>query len=519
LLAKAARLHNLPNMLAKCLSGAVIGLDGALVQVEIDISQGLPRFDIVGLPDAAINEARQRVRAAIRNSGLYFPDKRITANLAPADLKKEGPAYDLPIAVGILAASEQLPPQTEHKLFLGELSLDGALRHTAGILSMVTLAKEKGLETVFVPAVDAAEAALVEGVSVIPIQSLADLALYLRGTLHIDPVPFNAGNGRHEPEPALDLAEVRGQEHVRRGLELAVAGGHNMLMTGPPGAGKTLIARAAPSIMPKMSLTEALEVTKIYSVAGMLPPETPLVVHRPFRAPHHTTSYAALVGGGSWPKPGEVSLAHRGVLFLDELPEFPRHALEALRQPLEDGMVTISRASGSLTLPANFMFIAAMNPCPCGFFEDPVRDCTCASTAILRYQKKISGPLLDRIDIHTHVPRIEFDKLASTAPAESSTSVRSRVELARQVQAERFAGTAIICNGDMGPAEVRTFCRLDVAGQNVMRAAMAKMHLSARAFHRLLKLARTIADLAGASELHVEHVAEALQYRPRELQL
>ncbi len=506
-------------MLAKCLSGAVVGLEGALVQVEIDISQGLPRFDVVGLPDAAVNEARQRVRAAIRNSGLYFPDKRITANLAPADLKKEGPAYDLPIAVGILAASEQLPLQAGQQLFLGELSLDGSLRHTAGILSMVTLAKDKAIESVFVPAIDAAEAALVEGVTVIPIQSLADLALYLRGLLHLDPVPFNPANGQAEPEPDLDLSEVRGQEHVRRGLEVAVAGGHNMIMTGPPGAGKTLIARAAPSIMPRISLNEAIEVTKIYSVAGLLPSETPLVLQRPFRAPHHTTSYIGLVGGGRWPKPGEVSLAQRGVLFLDELPEFQGRALEVLRQPLEDGVVTISRAAGTVTMPANFMLIAAMNPCPCGFFDDPVRDCTCTSTAILRYQKKISGPLLDRIDIHTHVPRIEYEKLADTAPAEPSATVRARVEAARARESERFAGTDIICNGDMGPAQVRQFCRLDVAGQNLMRSAMAKMHLSARAFHRLLKLARTIADLAASADIRPEHVAEALQYRPRELQL
>jgi magnesium chelatase family protein len=383
---------------------------------------------------------------------------------------------------------------------------------------MVTLAKDGGLATVFVPAVDAAEAALVEGVTVIPVQTLADVALYLRGLLHIDPVPFHA-NTQQEPAPALDLAEVRGQEHVRRGLEVAAAGGHNMLMTGPPGAGKTLIARAAPSIMPRMALSEALEVTKIYSVAGMLPPETPLVLQRPFRAPHHTTSYVALVGGGRWPKPGEVSLAHRGVLFMDELPEFQTQALEVLRQPLEDGVVTISRAAGSITMPANFMLIGAMNPCPCGFFEDPVRDCTCTSTAILKYQKKISGPLLDRIDIHTHVPRIEFDKLASSAPAEASAVVRTRVEGARGVQAGRFAGTGIVCNGDMGPGEVRQFCRLEAAGENLMRSAMAKMHLSARAFHRLLKLARTMADLAGEPDIRPEHVAEALQYRPRELRL
>ncbi|MHB8618190.1 MAG: YifB family Mg chelatase-like AAA ATPase [Chloroflexota bacterium] len=507
-------------MLAKCLSGAVVGLDGELVQVEIDISQGLPSLTIVGLPDTAVNEAKQRVRAAIRNSSLWFPDRRITVNLAPADLKKEGPAYDLPIAIGILAASEQVPIQSDRMLFLGELSLDGALRHSSGILSLVLLARDKHLGTVVVPAVDAAEAALVEGVEVIPVPTLSDLVLYLRGLLEIQPVAFRPpSNGTGAHARGLDFAEIKGQEHVRRGLEVAVAGGHNLIMTGPPGAGKTLIARAAPSIMPPMSFEESLEVTRIYSVAGMLPGDAPLIQDRPFRSPHHTVSSAGLVGGGRWPRPGEISLAHRGVLFLDELPEFQANALEVLRQPLEDGMVTISRAAGSTTLPANFMLIGAMNPCPCGFFEDPARACTCTSGAILRYQKRISGPLLDRVDIHLFVPAVEFDKLTSDRPAEPSAAVRERVQAARERQTERFAGTAARCNADMGPAEVRHFCRLGPEGQSLIRSAMARMHLSARAFHRVLKLSRSIADLAGSGDIAPTHLAEALQYRPREVRL
>ncbi|MGH2365029.1 MAG: YifB family Mg chelatase-like AAA ATPase [Chloroflexota bacterium] len=506
-------------MLAKCLSGAVVGLDGALVQVELDISAGLHSFTIVGLPDAAVNESRQRVRSAIRNSGLAFPERRITANLAPADLKKEGPAYDLPIAIGILAASEQVSIAADNMLFLGELSLDGTLRHTSGILSMVALAKEKRLGTIFVPEADAAEAALVDGVTVIPVRHLADLVLYLRGALHIDPVPFNSALEWAEPSISLDFSEIRGQEHVRRGLEVAVAGGHNMIMSGPPGAGKTLIARAGPSIMPAMTLDEALEVTKIYSVAGMLPEDTPLVRQRPFRAPHHTVSTSGLVGGGRWPRPGEISLAHRGVLFLDELPEFQSSALEVLRQPLEDGQVTISRAAGTVTLPANFMLIAAMNPCPCGFSDDSEHDCTCTPIQVIRYRKRISGPLLDRFDIHTHVPRVEYEKLAAVDPSETSATVRARVEAARYIQHQRFAGTKLRCNADMGPAELRELCPLDSAGQSLMRNAMAKLRLSARAFHRCLKLARTIADLAAAGSIAPTHVAEALQYRPREPRL
>jgi magnesium chelatase family protein len=515
-------------MLAKACTCAVVGLEGALVEVEVDIGHGLPTFAIVGLPDTAVNEAKERVRAAIKNSGAIFPLRRITVNLAPADLRKAGPAYDLPIAIAILMASEQVAPldatgavgSADGCLFLGELSLDGGLRHTHGILPMVTLARDLGLRAVYVPATDAAEAALVEDVLVYPVEHLSQLMAHLRGDTLIAP---------YVPDPALltsadeisfayDLADVRGQEHVKRALEVAAAGGHNMRMVGPPGSGKTLLARTVPSILPRLTLAEALEVTKIYSVSGMLPDDEPLVRQRPFRAPHHTTSHAGLVGGGRFPRPGEISLAHRGVLFLDELPEFGQTVLEVLRQPLEDHIVTISRAQGTVTFPANFMLIGAMNPCPCGYAGDPTRECTCSPSTIARYQKRLSGPLLDRIDIHVEVPRVEYEKLTDRRDGERSAVVRQRVQAAREVQARRFAATAhVTCNADMGPAEVRTFCDVDPAAQPLLRAASQRLQLSARAFHRVLKLARTIADLAGAEVIAAPHIAEALQYRPRGL--
>jgi magnesium chelatase family protein len=479
----------------------------------------MPGFMIVGLPDAAVNEAKERVRAAIKNSACLFPFKRITVNLAPADLRKEGPVYDLPIAIGILMAHEQIPTseQAQEILFLGELSLDGSVRHTNGILPMVALAREKHLKTVFVPAVDALEATLIDGVEVFPVETLTQLISHLRGETLIEPYqrdPHILDNVKVE-DYTQDMASVRGQEHVKRALEVAASGGHNLLMSGPPGSGKTLLARTMPSILPRMVIEEALDITKIYSVSGMLPSDMPLVIQRPFRAPHHTTSHAGLVGGGRIPRPGEISLAHRGVLFLDELPEFGQNVLEVLRQPLEDKVVTISRAQGTVTYPANFMLVGSMNPCPCGYFGDPVRDCSCSATAIARYQKRISGPLLDRIDIHVEVPRVDYEKLADKRQAETSAVIRARVQAARTRQLQRFAGTRLTCNAEMGPAEVHTFCTVEPAAEKLLKAAMQQLHLSARAFHRVLKLARTIADLSESEVIAANHVAEAVQYRPR----
>ena len=425
-------------MLARVLSCAVIGLDGAIVEVEVDTSPGLPGMDIVGLPDAAVKESKQRVMAAIKNAGFAYPRKRLTVNLAPGSLRKEGPVYDLPIALGILAGMGVFPTEIlDDALVIGELSLDNTVRHVKGVLPMAALAVEQGISNLFVPSSDANEAALIKGINVFPVESLTALVEHLRGSVPIPVQPFTQIESE-DPWVLTNFKEVKGQEHVKRALEVAAAGGHNVLMIGPPGAGKTLLARSLPAILPSLSIEEALDVTRVYSISDLLPKETPLINIRPFRSPHHTISHAGLVGGGNWPHPGEVSLAHRGVLFLDELPEFGKHVLEVLRQPLEDKTVTISRARGSLSFPANFQLIAAMNPCPCGYFGDTYKPCTCSQSSIINYQKRISGPLLDRIDIHIQVPRVDYEKLSDDRFGESSEKVQGRVEAARQIQRERY---------------------------------------------------------------------------------
>ncbi len=512
-------------MLAITHSCAVLGLDGVLIEVQVDFNPraGIPSFSIVGLPDSAVRESRERVRAAIKNSGLQFPNKGYVVNLSPADLPKHGPSYDLAIAMGVLAATDQVPlAAIEKALYIGELSLDGRVRHVKGVMPMAYAAQQQGYETVYVPEADAAQAALVQGITVIPVKTLAHLVEHLYGLAPIPPYmmdPLSEDLAPTLPNSLVDFADIKGQEHVKRALEIASAGGHNLRLVGPPGVGKSLLARAMPGILPRLSQQEALEVTRIYSVADMLPSDHPLMHHRPFQAPHHTISQAGLVGGGTIPRPGAVSLSHRGVLFLDEINEFGSGTLEVLRQPIEDKLVTISRAKGSTTFPANFLLVAAHNPCPCGYLGDPTHSCTCTPAMIQRYQAKLSGPLLDRIDIHVEVPRVDYDKLMDDTRGETSAAVRARVEAARARQQARFADVPhLVANADMGTGEIQAYCVMETDAKQVLELSVKRMRLSARAYHRVLKLSLTIADLDDIDKITVQHIAEALNYRPKAIQ-
>lgn len=501
-------------MLAKAYSSAILGVDAYIVAVEVDISFGLPGISVVGLPDTAVQESKERVRSALKNSGYIFPPQRITINMAPANTRKSGPVFDLAIALSILAASEQLSlTELERSVFVGELSLDGSIRPVNGVLPFAIAAQAGGYRHLFVPCENAQEASLVDGLRVYPVGHLREAVQLLGEGCPVHQVYQRQPLLNTAPLLGHDFSEVKGQAYAKRGLEITAAGGHNLIMVGPPGSGKTMLARRLPTILPALTFAEALEASKIYSISGRLGLNQGLLPMRPFRAPHHSISNAGLIGGSSHPKPGEVSLAHHGVLFLDELLEFRREVLEVLRQPLEDGVVTISRAQFSLTYPAAFMLIASMNPCPCGYRGDRLKSCVCTPHQIARYWGKLSGPLLDRVDIHLEVPRLEEQMLLAPAPSESSEQIRQRVECARALQRERFAGQGILCNAHMQPRHLRTFCSLDTRSQQLLQQALQRLHLSARAYDRILKVARTIADLDASEGIQVQHIAEAIQLR------